>query len=475
VSRRSALRSDFKDIVVLIPGISGSALSKGKDPIWGPSASAIWRTLRTGGESINHLRVEAEDTSKDEIDDVIATGLIPDVHLIPGLWKIDGYTKIRDALVRELNLEFGHNYFEFPYDWRRDNRVSARKLQRTTEAWLNKWRERPGNQEARLVLVCHSMGGLVARYFLEVFGGWKDSRLLITFGTPFRGSLNAAGFLANGFSKSIGPFTLDLSCVLRSFNSVYQLLPTYKCIEKHGCLYHVSDDEVEIDNLSKEQLVDARDFHDEIRKAAKENSSNESYHKNGYETYAVIGTKQPTFQSAMLVGNEIGLLESRLGESGARLDQSGDGTVPQVSATFTENDSIGRAMYVYESHGSLQNDKSALNHVISLIKGAYIDFSEFRAPEEISIGANFAHVYSKDSIILQAAASHTLPQILATITGIESDESNIAGKIVARGHVLRSIGGQNFEGSSLNLPSGIYRATLTGENARPVVDIFAVM
>jgi hypothetical protein len=36
------------------------------------------------------------------------------------------------------------------------------------------------------------MGGLVARYYLEVLGGWEKCRALFTFGTPHRGSLNAA-------------------------------------------------------------------------------------------------------------------------------------------------------------------------------------------------------------------------------------------------------------------------------------------
>ena len=34
--------------------------------------------------------------------------------------------------------------------------------------------------------------------------------------------------------KGIGPFGLDLSPLLRSFPSVYQLLPIYPCIEAGG-------------------------------------------------------------------------------------------------------------------------------------------------------------------------------------------------------------------------------------------------
>lgn len=45
------------------------------------------------------------------------------------------------------------------------------------------------------------MGGLVARYFLEYLEGWRDSSRLVTFGTPYRGSLNALNFLVHRVKK----------------------------------------------------------------------------------------------------------------------------------------------------------------------------------------------------------------------------------------------------------------------------------
>ena len=76
------------------------------------------------------------------------------------------------------------------------------------------------------------MGGLICRHFLEMLDGWKDTRLLITFGTPYRGSLNALDFIANGMKKKLGPVTLlNLTELVRSFTSVYQLLPIYPCVD----------------------------------------------------------------------------------------------------------------------------------------------------------------------------------------------------------------------------------------------------
>lgn len=96
--------------------------------------------------------------------------------------------------------------------------------------WLSDWRSSSGTAEARPILVGHSMGGIVSRDFLEVLEGWRDTRALITFGTPYRGSLNALDYLASGMRK--GPAGIvDLSDLIRSLTSVYQLLPVYKCFD----------------------------------------------------------------------------------------------------------------------------------------------------------------------------------------------------------------------------------------------------
>jgi triacylglycerol esterase/lipase EstA (alpha/beta hydrolase family) len=45
------------------------------------------------------------------------------------------------------------------------------------------------------------MGGLISRYYLEVLEGWRDCRALVTFGTPYRGAVDAVNYLANGYKQ----------------------------------------------------------------------------------------------------------------------------------------------------------------------------------------------------------------------------------------------------------------------------------
>jgi hypothetical protein len=191
------------DIVVLLPGITGSVLQKDGKDIWAISGQAIWKALTSLGSSLQQLMLGDEDPEIDDVGDGIkASRLMPDAHLVPGLVKVDGYSALSHLITGHFEVIRGSvdnvrpaNFFEFPYDWRRDNRVAARLLKQFMDQRLALWRTYSGVAGAKVILLAHSMGGLVARYYLEVLEGWRDGRALITFGTPYRGSVNALSYL----------------------------------------------------------------------------------------------------------------------------------------------------------------------------------------------------------------------------------------------------------------------------------------
>src|SRR6516164_6567210 len=133
------------DVVVVLPGITGSVLrdSAGRD-VWAPTAAAAARALVTLGRSLAELELRDPDAD----DGVTAPLMVPDLHLIPGLWKIDGYSRLSGYLQREFAVTPGRNFFAFPYDWRRDNRVAARRLKEQADRWLRDWRQE--SPEAKL-------------------------------------------------------------------------------------------------------------------------------------------------------------------------------------------------------------------------------------------------------------------------------------------------------------------------------------
>src|SRR6266545_5198338 len=134
-------KSPMRDVVVILPGITGSVLQKDGKDVWAFSAGAAVRAALTLGHDITGLALEEDPPNVDDLGDgVTAHRVMPDIHLVPGLWKIDGYSKISTAIREGFDVTPGENLFEFPYDWRRDNRVAARWLARDGERWLTRWR-----------------------------------------------------------------------------------------------------------------------------------------------------------------------------------------------------------------------------------------------------------------------------------------------------------------------------------------------
>lgn len=451
----------FGDVVVLLPGISGSALAKDGREVWGTSTGAIMRALTSGADSIRDLTLPAEDDyNLDDLGDgVVATQVIPDLHLIPGLWKIDGYSRIAGDLIGRLGLEPGSNYFELAYDWRRDNRVAARALARRSANWLKNWRETSGNADAKLILVAHSMGGLIARHFLEVLEGWRDTRILVSFGTPYAGSLNALRYIGQGYNEGFGPVRFDLSEVLRSFTSIYQLLPTYKCLLVGNTLLRL-DEAVGVPHLDRTRLIGAKAFHADIAAGQAANRRAPNY---GYRIAPVVGIEQPTAQSARLIGASLQMLRTH-----PESNHGGDGTVPRVSATPDELRGMMHEMYVAEAHGSLQNASAVLDHLFGVLTAQQIDFERLRHGSRISLSLYLKDLYEAgragEVAVFPARAVRTLR---ATVVDVQTTMQVAA-------FTLRP-SDDGFHRGAFSLPEGAYRLTVKGdENVTAITDVFLV-
>jgi len=455
--------ADFTDIVVLIPGITGSVLERNGREVWGASAAAVLHGLLSGGRSIQDLLLENDDPALDDLGDgVRATRLVDDVHLFPGLWTIDGYTKVAERLCQRLKLEPGVSYFTLPYDWRRDNRVAARRLQRESAVWLAARRKK--HPDAKMVLVAHSMGGLVSRYFLEVLSGWRDVRTLVSFGTPYRGSLNAVDTIINGARKLN---LLDLTDLSRSFTAIYQLLPTYRCFDNgDGTLVKLSDvaSLPRLDRSHHDRIRAAEGFHREIEKAVAANQAEAGANVVRYGIRPIVGMEQPTSQTAVRAADGVTLVRARHGE-----DEGGDGTVPRVSATPFEAGEA-QAAFAAARHGSLQNTDAVLSHIFGVLTTPR-DLGQLRAtgaPTTLSLDVD--DIFAANEPIRFAVRPSDAGVALDAV--IEKVDRPAARQIV---HIpATDAGWQHREVPPL--PAGVYRITVQGNPAivEAVSDVFGV-
>jgi pimeloyl-ACP methyl ester carboxylesterase len=451
----------MSDVVVCIPGITGSVLRKDGRDVWNVSGGAVFGALRSLGRNLRDLELEEDPVDVDDVDGITAPETIRDVHLIPGLWKIDGYTKLVDHIERTFDVKYGQNLFEFPYDWRRDNRVSSRQLATKAKGWLDAWRRSSGNADAKLILIGHSMGGLVARHFIECREGWRDTRALVTIGTPYGGALGALETIVNG--KKIKFF--DLTQIARSLTALHQLLPVYRCYDGgDGKLVRVT--EAQIPNLDAAKAQAALAFHHEIRAAVEENAKEREYADRRYDIRPIVGIEQPTAQSAVRDGKRVKLLR-RHGKD----DLRGDGTVPRPSATPPEVERFENVIYAAERHASLQNDAHVLLQLTGILTQPGFNPADYRdAATKIGQGLDVEDLYASSEPVVVRAQPQDDPggMLVAVAEDVET------GQEVARGRLVEGDEGW-YEAQLGPLPEGLYRVTSLGAAVEPVTDLVAVV
>lgn len=197
-----ALSSPTRRTVIFVPGMMGSELWRGSERIF-PNI----KTLFTNPEILQYpLPVEPRN-------------ILQEVIIVPNLVKLDQYNRLGDYMVEELGYQRQVDFFEFPYDWRQDVRISARQLGALIESL-------PRTQP--LVIVAHSLGTMVSRYYIERLGGKNRVERVILMGGPHRGVVQALTSLLS--APELLPFGImgeRLRQVSMSFPASYQILPTY--------------------------------------------------------------------------------------------------------------------------------------------------------------------------------------------------------------------------------------------------------
>ncbi len=385
------VRHELRDIIIVLPGIMGSVLRKGDIDLWSASCGAAYRGVLRGAFS-EHLALQGGDPGVDDpAGDVRATGLVSLPSIFPRFWKTDGYAALCGMIaagfrVKRADATTPGNYHEFPYDWRLDNRLAARRLETLVGRVLPAWRDFTGDRDAKVILIGHSMGGLVGRYYTEVLGGWRDCRALITLGTPHRGSVNALKFLSDGPGW---PFEW-LGPIAGTFPSIHQLLPVYKVLESDTGRVRVAESGG-LPGLEGGRVAAALRFHREIGEAVERNRAEASYHE-GYKTIPFVGTDQPTAQRCFLESGRV-IVDRVCPAWHDALLGGGDGTVPRISATPIELSDDAREYFLPEHHGMLQSNPHLLDSLRNLLQQLLSrGLGAIRGPSSISGGPGRAAI-----------------------------------------------------------------------------------
>lgn len=330
--------------IIFIPGFYGSALA---DPetgerffltAWGATFGKTPLALTDPDLGIPDSRPLRED------------GVLAHVRIIPGIYSANVYGSAMDF----LESKFGKDaeIVPFSYDWRRDIGESAGRL----DALVGELKARG---TPRVLIVAHSMGGLLAAHYLgqPSYKGRGLVAATVIAGTPFAGAITAFRNLQIG--TALGASSVPLSYEsMGTFPSMYQLLPP----SESGAYLTPSGAALTEDVLSPEvwrtahfgllrersdlspalrekretfvtrSLARAREFFRGLSGAAEKDAPAMLY---------FVGTGSPTFSRAMWSGKTlhekgIWLYDEETVKTkspGTSLYEDGDGTVSTKSAT----------------------------------------------------------------------------------------------------------------------------------------------
>ncbi len=269
-NQRAQAEDHLRNPVILIPGIMGSQLrddDTGKT-VWGISifSNADPRTDEGANaialpmaEGVPLSRLRDSVKAFEVLDRIRVAGLSLDKKAYRNILGSLGVGGYRDEnLARAGAVDYGKKHFtcfQFPYDWRRSSAENAAALDRfiaEKKAYVRaEYARRYGiHRDVKFDIVAHSMGGLVARYYLMygsqqlppsgtpalAWAGARSVEKVIVVGTPNAGAVGALNTTLYGLR--LAPFFGRLalpSGLIGTFQSLYELFPR----ERHGA---VSDD-----------------------------------------------------------------------------------------------------------------------------------------------------------------------------------------------------------------------------------------
>ena len=342
-------------LVVVIPGIGGSELADASGTI----------VYRAGLGPF--LSVGRDPSVLDPNNELRPVGLIGPCSLI--CWQlITGYDGLLNGISKGLGLSPGRvvtagaelvdpdaTVVAFPYDFRRSVEQIANDLDRVVRARA---------QGRRVVLVAHSMGGLVAAWWWAFLSEGIDVHQIITLGTPFRGAAKALDVLVNGMR--IGPFpaTQAVSDMVRTWDSLFDLLPHYQVVDgtdKYQYPYELPSDITSavtgFSGKARAAYEKNRCLHDALVNKVLESGSNPFtvYYSQGHTTLGHASIDTHSDGLVVAKGNPRAIPASWDG---------GDGTVPAFSAIpDVLEDEVSRWRRLAGKHQDLVEEKSVFEHL----------------------------------------------------------------------------------------------------------------
>lgn len=381
--------------IVFLPGVAGSVLDSlnalGRFEVW-PTASVSNRA---------NLALEPDGRTPAVKGAMIRVGGV--LRSAP----TNFYGGLIDFLAGKGWKE-DEDLFVFPYDWRLDNRDHFERLDQVMRKAA---REDEPQKKRKVVLIAHSMGGVISRaYLLSNAERCKNVKGFISIATPYFGAPKVFYGFANGYSFGNPTVRSELMKVLiQNLPAAYQLVPWEPFVtegnralsldETYSIRYRgFTDAQLDILRDAYTETVDTPWFMNPGLVAAAKGFRNAQGGKRsaqglGVPHHVIIGTGVKTLASYTLEDAKDAAPGLRLGARGVRLEPvflDGDGTVPLWSLEIAGATRTYYVPYVSKigsdissGHGDLPANPAVQDIVARILAGKPPPPGEFRRSTEL--------------------------------------------------------------------------------------------
>lgn len=469
----------FSDAIIVVPGIMGSQLRtkgpQGGELLWGMSGKLLSRTWIQG--EFRRLAVTEDDLSGRS--SVEATGLLRRAAWMPFLGGLEPYTDLMAAL--RAYVPDPSAVVEFPYDWRlpvdTNGKLLAERCHRVIEAWRSKVAQQrlADPDEVRVVIVAHSMGGLVAGHALREPGVDSVVRRVLTLGTPHFGAVTAAQMLAAGGSghvrvPAVGEIKLPrrlrsaMHELALTCPAVYDLLPRYRCVVEKAAPRQLASDRGFGQYLRYLDVSDiaAIGAHPDLADDAAQRHEDREV-ASPVPVMALAGTGQPTLQSLELEAGSCRFFTS-LGDYDESNNPAGDGTVYRRAAAAPSVP----ASPIPQRHGALARSRESLAFVLDALRGGHLPPPLGTRPLALDVPDAAS---AGDPIVVRVSEVGNPGRADSVGLSVRSVDVDTG---VATAWTDRRVVDGVLEYRSPVLAPGIYRVLLAGGGFSPVSDIVLV-
>ena len=382
-----------KTPVIIIPGMYGTELWNGSE--------YIWANLERMFTDVNDQFLTENlglNGNGDSVNNVEISEVIKRIFSIPFL-DVNIFKDLQDKLELE-GYSLNQNLFFFPYDWRLN-------LDQTTPLLDQKIRAvKLITGASKVNLITHSMGGLLAKDYLNQYGK-NDIDKLVFVGTPHLGAPKAAKAILFGDKVSILWLEGDrIKELAHNSISAHELLPIPKYFDQSPGYIKKYGSQTALDyDQTKDFLLNEKGLNLAVFSKAEEFSNKhlENYEFSGIDTYNIAGCKISTEAGYQFGTGNLGISQTK--------KASGDGTVPLPSADYISLPTDNKFYVKNADHAELPSTNGVRELILGILQNNITlagnishnqDFCNFKGKELLWRSPVAVHIYD-------ASGHHTGP------------------------------------------------------------------